>query len=159
MYRVMFVCFGNLVRSPAAKLIFNDAVTKSGEQDKYWADSAGTVGYYVGEDMDPRMRWALNQFGISGDHEIKRLNRKHLRENDLIACMNNSNRESVINLTQTNDQLKKVYLLGHFNSGGPHEIHDPYYDEDIVFIKTVDIIRDCINGLLEWIRCMERRDG
>jgi protein-tyrosine phosphatase len=98
------------------------------------------------------MKWALKRYGYRPyAHYIKKLNRKHLREYDLIVCMDRDNRESTVSLAQDAAQINKVRLLRDYDPQGPGNIPDPYYDFDNAFLSVVYGIEMCVNVLLHHI--------
>jgi protein-tyrosine phosphatase len=125
MVKVLFVCMGNICRSPAAEGVFLDLVAKAGLSGKIHVDSAGTIGYHAGDLPDHRMRAA------------DRDNLKHL-----------------LGMASTDAHRAKVRLaMDHARGAGlPAEVPDPYYGGPEGFERVLDMLEDACAGLLEDIR-------
>lgn len=89
--RVLFVCLGNICRSPAAQGIMQALVDEAGETDRWEIDSAGTGGYHVGDLPDSRMRLAARRRGLELDHICRQVRTSDFDRFDLIIAMDDSN--------------------------------------------------------------------
>ena len=92
--RILFVCLGNIVRSPLAEHMFRHVAEEAGLSDKYELDSAGTSGYHVGERPDRRMRQVAAEFGLVYDGRARQFDRLDFERFDWIIPMDSSNRDN-----------------------------------------------------------------
>jgi protein-tyrosine phosphatase len=128
MKKIMFVCLGNICRSPVAEAVMAHLIAEKGLQKKFRVDSSGTSAFHVGADPDPRMAAAAEKKGIAMDHSAQQFIKDHFGKNDLIFAMDKSNYDGVTSLTQNSKFRDKVHLFRDFDL---HEIGsdvpDPYY--------------------------------
>ena len=104
-YRVLFVCLGNICRSPAAEIVFNAAVKRAGLQQVVLADSCGTASYHTGEKPDHRMLAALERAGYAwGGHRARTFSRRDFEQFDLIIPQDDANRRDILSLAATPEQ-------------------------------------------------------
>ncbi|MBE7440028.1 MAG: low molecular weight phosphotyrosine protein phosphatase [Spirochaetales bacterium] len=127
--RILFVCLGNICRSPTAEGAFRHVVQKRGFKDRFQMDSCGTAGYHTGELPDGRTRKVAREAGIDLTHRARRIRTEDLDDFDLILTMDRSNHEDVLALASTSGQRKKVRLFRSFDpeAGDGAEVPDPYY--------------------------------
>jgi protein-tyrosine phosphatase len=149
MKRIMFVCLGNICRSPAAEAVFLHTAKKRGIGDRYFADSSGTAAYHVGSPSDARMRKAAEARGIAITHRGQQLKRAHLQQFDLILCMDKDNLTDARRLTQDPVELDKIKLLREFDPNGRGDVPDPYYGGPAGFDDVLDIVTRCNESLLD----------
>ncbi|XP_052186211.1 uncharacterized protein LOC127797392 isoform X1 [Diospyros lotus] len=95
-FSVLFVCLGNICRSPAAEGVFTDLVKKRGLDSKFKIDSAGTIGYHEGDEADPRMRACAKRRGIQITSISRPIKPDDFRDFDLILAMDKQNREDIL---------------------------------------------------------------
>ncbi len=147
--RVLFVCLGNICRSPLAEGLFRELLRKAGLSDRVEVDSAGTADYHQGAPPHPGIRRLAQEKGFSLDGQrARRLTLQDLEEADLIVAMDRSNREEVFAL---NPQVEpKVRLLLEFADTRELDVHDPYYTGD--FTRTYRQVEAGCRGLLTHIR-------
>lgn len=152
-FRVLFVCLGNICRSVAAEHTFNAAVQETGLADHVMADSCGTAAYHVNEKPDSRMLAALKRAGFEyNGHRGRQFSRKDFADFDLIVPQDNSNYEDVIAMAGTLEEMAKVVpMSAWFADDCPlHEVPDPYYGgmegfDDVVALlsaATMQMARD-----------------
>lgn len=149
--RILFVCLGNIIRSPLAEHLFMHLAEQSGLGEKYIADSAGIGGWHVGEGPDPRMRSVAASYGFHYQHTARQFQRLDFNRFDLIFCMDHENREDLLALARNDADRAKIHLLRTFDpqAGGNTEIPDPYYDHLDGFQKVYQIIERSCKGLLQ----------
>lgn len=152
MKKVLFVCLGNICRSPSAEGVFRAFVEKEGLQDKIFVDSCGTTSHHEGEPADHRMREHATARGYDLTSIARGLTRNDLVEFDYVLTMDNSNYKNVLALTA--DDLKyKIMKMTDFCSKHPHDqIPDPYYGGPEGFELVLDLLEDSCHGLLEKIK-------
>ena len=152
--RLLFVCLGNICRSPAAEGIFLKLIKDRGIQDKFLVDSAGTGGWHVGRLPDERMRRAAKQRGIVLNSKARQINREDLTSFDLILTMDQDNLSNVKSLASRIDTQKIAIIkpiLTFARRTNLMEVPDPYYGGDSGFEKVLDLLEDAIEGLLNSI--------
>lgn len=125
----LFVCLGNICRSPMAEAVFKDVARQNGVADKWHAESAGTGGWHVGCSPDDRTMTVLRNNGIQFKHSAQQLVKEDFSRFDFIFGMDQAN-ISEINRKKPNGSKAQVLLLGSFDPEGDSIIEDPYYDSD-----------------------------
>ncbi|MGQ9735652.1 MAG: low molecular weight protein-tyrosine-phosphatase [Thermaceae bacterium] len=125
MTRVLFVCLGNICRSPMAKGIFLKLLKERGLLDQFEVDSAGLGPWHVGEGMDPRARRVLEEGGAFFPHRARQMTREDCRRFDYILVMDRENLAGVLRLCP--EAKEKVGLV--LESVGGGEVPDPYYGD------------------------------
>jgi protein-tyrosine phosphatase len=149
--RILFVCLGNIVRSPLAENMFRHLAEQEGLGDKYEVDSAGTSAYHVGESPDPRMRRVAAGRGFEYTGRARQVSRSDLEDFDLVIPMDSSNRDALLELTRNQGQEDKLYLMRQFDpQGGPEApVPDPYYGGIDGFENVFNIVQRSCQGLLD----------
>ncbi len=152
--RVLFVCLGNICRSPAAEGVFLKLIQSKGLEDKYFVDSAGTGGWHVGRQPDPRIVDASSRRGISLSSRARQIQLRDFYEFDWILTMDNDNLEIVNSMICKLDKPQKAIVrpvLSYARKYNLSEVPDPYYGSDSGFEYVLDILQDACQGLLEEI--------
>ncbi len=149
--RIMFVCLGNIVRSPLAEHMFRHLAEEAGLGEKYLVDSAGTSAYHVGDSPDRRMRRVAAQNGLEYTGRAKQFERGDFDQFDLVIAMDSDNRENLLHLTSSPERQAKVRMMREFDSmGGPTApVPDPYYGGIGGFEEVYGIVERSCRGLLE----------
>ena len=142
--RILFVCLGNICRSPAANGVMEQMVGEQGLQDKFLIDSAGTYGGHAGELPDPRMRVAASRRGYNLTHRSRKFREQDYHDFDMIIVMDDSNYENVARLAPERKYLDKVYRFVAFSKNHPNwsYVPDPYYEGHEGFELVLDILED-----------------
>lgn len=142
--RILFVCLGNICRSPAANGVMEQMVAQQGLQDKFLIDSAGTYGGHAGELPDPRMRVAASRRGYNLTHRSRKFREQDYHDFDMIVVMDDSNYENVARLAPERKYLDKVYRFVEFSKNHPNwsYVPDPYYEGHEGFELVLDILED-----------------
>ncbi|EOY33511.1 Low molecular weight protein-tyrosine-phosphatase slr0328 [Theobroma cacao] len=157
-FSVLFVCLGNICRSPAAEGVFRDIVKKKGLDSKFNIDSAGTINYHEGNLSDPRMRAASKRRGIEITSISRPIRPSDFRDFDLILAMDKQNREDILEAfnrwkfrdTLPADAHKKVRLMcSYCKKHDETEVPDPYYGGPQGFEKVLDLLEDACESLLD----------
>ncbi len=149
--RILFVCLGNIVRSPLAENLFRRLTQQAGVGHKYEADSAGTGSWHVGEPPDPRMVRVAAQHGLQYGGRARQFKREDFERFDLIIAMDIDNRAFLFNKARTAEEQAKIHLLREFDpEGGPNaSVPDPYYGGPDGFETVYQIVERSCKGLLE----------
>ena len=155
-YKVLFVCLGNICRSPAAQGIFEHIVRENGMQDKIGVDSAGTYSGHRGEMPDRRMRNAALYRGFALTHKARPVSSLDFLEFDLIIAMDDQNYEDLMHLAPSVEATHKIrrmasYLTTHKISYIP----DPYYMGTEGFALVLDLLEEGCQNLFNAIRNAE----
>jgi len=159
-YRVLFVCMGNICRSPAGENIFRHYVTQKGLSDSILIDSAGTLDYHQGCSPDPRMLATLHNRNIPTSGKARPFTRDDYVDFDLILTMDNDNYRHVIGLSPDEEHKEKVIPFSRFCQSEKfqiEEVPDPYYGGDAGFEFVVDMLEDGCCALLEYIEARRSR--
>ena len=153
-YRILFVCLGNIVRSPLAESIFRDIAEKNGLGDQFQVDSAGTSRYHVGEAPDSRMRRVAAQRGLEYSGAARQFLPVDYDRFDLIIAMDEENKSDIEYLAPSHESKSKVHLLREFDPlGGPEaSVPDPYYGGIDGFEAVYDIVERSCSSLFDAIQ-------
>jgi len=148
--KILFVCLGNICRSPSAQTIMQKFVDEKGLQNKYEIDSAGIIGYHSGEPADGRMRAHAAKRGYTITHRSRRFNAKYDFDHfDLIIGMDDNNIQALRNQTYENHHLAKIKKMTSYNKIFKESIiPDPYYGGYEGFEYVLDLLEDACKGLL-----------
>ncbi|KAJ0810218.1 putative protein-tyrosine-phosphatase [Helianthus annuus] len=159
-FSVLFVCLGNICRSPAAEGVFTDLVKKRNLSDKFIIDSAGTINYHEGGPADSRMRATSKKRGIEITSISRPIRPSDFKEFDIILAMDKQNREDILAAferwrfreTLPADGANKVKLMcSYCKKHDETEVPDPYYGGQQGFEKVLDLLEDACESLLESI--------
>ena len=149
---VLFVCMGNICRSPTAEGVFRHHVSEQGLADKIEIDSAGTHAYHVGEPPDRRATAAAKRRGISlAGIAARRVSEDDFERFDLILAMDEDNHQRLLDEAPA-EHREKVRLFLSYSSLGEHEVPDPYYGGAAGFERVLDLIEDASRGLLDSVK-------
>ncbi|HSV72511.1 MAG TPA: low molecular weight protein-tyrosine-phosphatase [Chthonomonadales bacterium] len=148
MVRVLFVCLGNICRSPMAEGVFRAAVAAAGLDGQIAADSAGTGHWHLHKPPHPGTRAVLDAHGIAYDHRARLVTRDDLRQFDYIVAMDSDNLADLRALGSARGELS--LLLEHAGDGAPKDVPDPYYTGR--FDEVYDLVERGVAGLLRHIR-------
>jgi protein-tyrosine phosphatase len=152
-YRVLFVCLGNICRSPCAEGVVAHKAAQSGLKDKLLVDSAGTGGWHAGDLPDHRMRAHAKLRGYHLDSRARQVRPRDFDDFDLIVAMDRANVSGLREFAPTNESMKKVRLFCEFAPDRPEtEVPDPYYEGPEGFELVLDIVESAADGLLAHIR-------
>ncbi len=148
-FKVIFVCLGNICRSPLAKALFEKHVTENGLEHLFHADSAGTSGHHTGENADSRTLQNARENGLLYKHSAKQFTRDHFEQFDLIVVMDNSNAQNVKSLSSDARHNEKVQLMRTWDpSNTGLEVPDPWYGGPEGFEEVFQILNRSTAGLL-----------
>ena len=148
--RILFVCLGNICRSPLAEGVLKKQALEAGIND-IEIDSAGTGGWHVGEQPDQRMRRTAERHGVSlSGIEARKFDRSDFDKFDLILAMDRSVLEDILNMADE-EQRKRVKLFRSYDEDGS-DVPDPYYGGPDGFQHVYEIAERTSRNLLESIR-------
>ena len=151
-YTLLFVCLGNICRSPSAENIMNYLIRDAGLSDEIVCDSAGTSSYHIGSSPDRRMTIAAQARGIDLVGQARQFVRSDLEAFDLILAMDRDNYEEICSLDRAGKYRDKVRLMCDFCTRHTlKEVPDPYYGGEEGFNQVIDLLMDACEGLLNYV--------
>jgi protein-tyrosine phosphatase len=151
--KIIFVCLGNICRSPSAEAVFKGLVKKRGLDRQFIIDSAGTSGWHVGETSDRRMQKHAVKRGYSLDSVSRQFDPdEDFDRFDLIIGMDDENILALKKMAGDQSDLKKIYKMTDFSKEWSYtEVPDPYYGGEEGFELVLDLLEDACSGLLDSI--------
>ncbi len=152
-YKLLFVCLGNICRSPSAENIMCHFIEQAGLSESILCDSAGTSSYHVGSPPDRRMSLAATQkLGIKLRGSARQFQKSDFQNFDLILAMDRENYENILSLDPTGQYSQKVRLMCDFCSQYTiKEVPDPYYGGSEGFNQVIDLLVDACEGLVKHV--------
>jgi protein-tyrosine phosphatase len=152
-YKLLFVCLGNICRSPSAENIMNHLIEQNQLSDQIICDSAGTSSYHIGSSPDRRMTAAAALRGIPLKGKARQFQPQDFEEFDLILAMDKENYEDILSLDRQKKYQNKVRLMCDFcREHGDREVPDPYYGGTEGFNYVIDLLLDACEGLLDEVK-------
>lgn len=149
MYHILFVCTGNICRSPTAEGVLRKYIEGAGLAAHITVDSAGTHGYHVGEAPDPRSINAARKRGIALESLCARqVIRKDFDAFDLILALDHSHLTFLKRIAPKGSKAQVALFLDHAGMGAK-EVDDPYYGSETHFEQTLDVIEEGCRGILK----------
>lgn len=152
-YSILFVCLGNICRSPAAQAVLQRMVDERGLTDRFFIDSAGLGGWHTGDLPDKRMRVHARPRGYELRHRARKVQSGDFEDFDLIVGMDASNVDDLRSLAATIEQQDKVVMMGNYIRQYPNYdyVPDPYYEGSEGFELVLDLLEDSCDNLLNQI--------
>ncbi len=151
---VLFVCLGNICRSPLAEGVFRALVAESGLEDSFVIDSAGTSGWHDGEPPDTRATAVARKHGIEVSGTSRKVTAPDLRRFDHIIAMDNDNLRELRKLAARAAPDADIRLLREFDprADGDHDVPDPYFGGEAGFENVHDMVDRSCRALLAELR-------
>ncbi len=149
--KLLFVCLGNICRSPTAEAVMNWKLKKAGLNHQVVCDSAGIIGYHSGEQADMRMR----KHAIKRGYEVTSISRKvkpsiDFEHFDMIIVMDDQNIKDLNMLARSVEERKLIFRMADFRIQFNYDhIPDPYYGDQNGFELVLDLLEDACDGLME----------
>ena len=150
--KILFVCLGNICRSPAAEGVFKKKIKDRDLEKLFVVDSAGTGGWHVGNLADPRMRETALSRGIELTSRSRKIEESDLYEFDHILVMDQDNFDAVKSLIKDSNNpinSKIKLILSYSKDSQLDEVPDPYYGGQNGFDKVIDLLEDAMDGLID----------
>ena len=150
---VLFVCLGNICRSPAAEGVFLHLIGRQGLEQAFQVDSAGTGDWHVGRPADARMRNAAGRRGIVLPSRARQITADDLNRFDHVLTMDRQNLQAVRALARPGEATARIGpLTRHCRKFSVEEVPDPYYGGEEGFDRVLDLLEDACEGLLETLK-------
>jgi protein-tyrosine phosphatase len=154
--RLLFVCLGNICRSPTGAGVMRHLLREHGLEDAVEIDSAGTGDWHVGQPPDARAMGAARERGIEVDGSARQVTVADFEAFDLILAMDRANRDDLRALAPTPEARERVRLLREYDpqavATGELEVPDPYYGGQDHFEEVLDVVTRACEGLLDDVR-------
>lgn len=152
--KILFVCLGNICRSPSAEAVFRGLIEKEGIQNDFVIDSAGITDYHAGEPADERMQ----KHALKRGYNLTSISRQidpdsDFDQFDMIIGMDNQNMRDLEELANGGPGVNKIFKMTDFcHKCYYDEVPDPYYGGDAGFELVLDLLEEACNGLLEFLK-------
>lgn len=149
--RILFVCLGNICRSPAAQGVMEALVAERGVANRFEIDSAGIGGWHVGDLPDKRMRVHASRRGLELTHRARQVRPYDFGEFDMVVAMDDNNVEELLDRARTPEDERKIVRMTDFarHHAGAESVPDPYYEGAEGFELVLDLLEDSCSGLLD----------
>ena len=150
--KILFVCLGNICRSPAAEGVFLHLLNERGLNDRFVVDSAGTGSWHVGNPADRRMQAAAKRRGIHLPSRARQIDLNDLEEFDLVLTMDDDNFGDVSRLAREAGERATAQIRPMLSYGERYsesEVPDPYYGGDAGFDHVLDLLEDACAAMLD----------
>ena len=152
-FKVLFVCLGNICRSPLAEGIFRKKIREQGLEHALETDSCGTGDYHIGKLPDHRTRSNAQANGVELDHRCRQITPGDLEDFDLVLAMDNRNHQHILSLSGAEKSAHKVCLMRQYDPRPTHpEVPDPYYGQERDFQEVCEILERSVDGLISDLR-------
>lgn len=153
MKKILFVCLGNICRSPLAEGLMIEKIANSDVESLFKVDSCGTADYHIGELPDERTRENALKNGLILKSRARQFEEADFNRFDHILVMDDSNKMKVIAQATSEEHLQKVQLMRDFETDSAligSDVPDPYYGGVEGFQKVYDILDRCLDNLLKY---------
>ena len=154
--RVLFVCMGNICRSPTAEGVLRKLLEERAPELDVQVDSAGTHAYHVGEPPDPRAQRAAQRRGVDlSAQRARRVTEHDFAHFELVLAMDEQNRDALLEICPAEHRGRVRLLLEFAPHTGRSSVPDPYYGGSVGFEHVLDLVEEAAAGVLEHLRRTE----
>ncbi|NOX85724.1 MAG: low molecular weight phosphotyrosine protein phosphatase [Chlorobi bacterium] len=158
--KILFVCLGNICRSPSAEAVFKGLLENIGEKDRFYIDSAGTDDWHKGEPADKRMQ----KHAVKRGYRLTSISRPFETEDfdkfDMIIAMDFENMVELKRRARNESDLDKLYMMTDFSRKfGYGEVPDPYFGGDDGFELVLDLLEDASAGLFDFVNGKKKTEN
>jgi len=152
--KVLFVCLGNICRSPAAEGAFKKAIKDAGLENRFEIDSSGTGNYHIGDLPHTITRSVAKERGIVLDHHARQFKGADFGKFDYIMAMDSTNYHDILMHAVSDEDRSRVFLFREFDPevDGSPDVPDPYFGGQDGFYKVQDIVERTAGGFLQYLR-------
>jgi protein-tyrosine phosphatase len=149
--KILFVCLGNICRSPAAEGVMQAIVDENGAADRFFIDSAGTGNYHIGDLPDNRMRIHARRRGYELTHRCRQVRTSDFDDFDLIVAMDASNERNLHRIAPSPEAEAKIVPMAKFITLATNYdyIPDPYYEGAEGFELVLDLLQNACQNLYD----------
>jgi protein-tyrosine phosphatase len=156
--RILFVCMGNICRSPTAEGVMRRLLDDAGLGDRVEVESAGTGGWHAGEPPDERATLAARRRGVTLEGAARQVRADDFRRFDLLIALDRSNLRELLMRAPDEEAADKVRLLREFDpaADGGLDVPDPYYGGDRGFETVLDMVEAACRGLIDELRAAQK---
>lgn len=153
-HTVLFICLGNICRSPAAEGIMKSLVEKEGMSDDFFIDSAAIGSWHIGQLPDSRMRKCSAEHGYRFDSHARQFQKSDFQHFDLIVVMDNENYRAITSMASSQADKDKVVRIADYLTHHREytTVPDPYYGDYSDFELVIELLEDACQGLLDSIK-------
>lgn len=153
-HTVLFICLGNICRSPAAEGIMKSLVEKEGMSDDFFIDSAAIGSWHIGQLPDSRMRKCGAEHGYRFDSHARQIQKSDFQHFDLIVVMDNENYRAITSMASSQADKDKVVRIADYLTHHREytTVPDPYYGDYSDFELVIELLEDACQGLLDSIK-------
>ena len=145
---VLFVCLGNICRSPLAEAIFLDKIERKGVRDRFLVDSAGTGSWHVGQRADPRTIEVASRYDISVPSIGRQVKPGDFERFDLLLAMDRSNEKDLLKAGAPSERLRLMMSFHPEHTDNPSDVPDPYWGEGDGFERVYRMLDVACDGLI-----------
>lgn len=150
--RILFVCLGNICRSPMAEGLFLHILKQKGLEHNYDVDSAGTAGFHIGSRPDERMLATAKRKGVELPSKARKFTSEDFKNFDYIIGMDESNIRNIEALKPSNKSRAKLFKMRDFDSIETHgDVPDPYYGGQGGFDNVYDMLQRCNLAFIDYL--------
>lgn len=152
-HTVLFICLGNICRSPAAEGIMKAKVEEKGLASQFYIDSAAIGPWYIGQLPDSRMRRCGAAHGYCFDSHARQFDKSDFAKFDYIVVMDNDNYRAITRMASSDEEREKVVCMASYlrQHRDYTTVPDPYYGDESDFELVITLLEDAIEGLIEEI--------
>lgn len=148
---ILFICLGNICRSPMAETIFASMVEERGLSDNFVIDSAGLHDYHEGDMADPRMRRHASMHGYYITHRSRPIEMQDFSRFDYIIGMDRQNIRALQMMQPAGSKAQVLEMASFLRHHQSDSVPDPYYGGDAQFEHVISLLEDACASLLDWL--------